>query len=464
MKQVNLDRSVHFMKDWLRFLYERGDTPGFVIAVSHKGKVIFNEGYGYADLEHKTKMTPVHVFRIASHSKTFTATAIMQLQEQGKLRIDDYVVDYVPWLKQHKDRRFRKITIRQVLSHGAGIMRDGTDESYWGLHRPFPNAAVFKNEMLAAGLVLDNNVKLKYSNYGYTLLGCVIESVTGQSYNDYVLGHIVGPLGLEDTGPELTEDIRGRLVTGYTRPDFSGKKRLPIGHSHTHAMSPATGFYSTAADICKYFSAHVLGSGLLLSDESKKEMQRAHWQAENVYDKEEYGLGFELEHTKKRHTFGHGGGFPGHITHTMCDPKDELVVTVLTNGMDSRVTFLAKSVLNLIDFFQKKWQPPKKGFEKLDGRYMDLWSINDIVASGTKLYCGFSSWWVFDDPDEFEHVSGTDFKVTKTSSFGIEGEMVKFQLDKDGNVREMSYANSHTYPERDYLARTAHLKKIDSPE
>lgn len=86
MKKRALDKSLDFMKDWLRFLHEQGEVPGFVVAVSYKGKLLFNEAYGYANLESKEKMTPQHAFRVASHSKTFTATAIMQLHWPAVLR------------------------------------------------------------------------------------------------------------------------------------------------------------------------------------------------------------------------------------------------------------------------------------------------------------------------------------------------------------------------------------------
>lgn len=82
-----------------------------MVAIVHRGIIIFNEAYGYANLENKEKLTINHIFRIASHSKTFTATAVMQLQEKGQLRIDDYVVDYLEWLKEHSDKRWQKLRL-----------------------------------------------------------------------------------------------------------------------------------------------------------------------------------------------------------------------------------------------------------------------------------------------------------------------------------------------------------------
>ncbi len=462
MNRRALDRALDYMGGWLPFLYEREDIPGFAIAVSYKGKVLFNEAYGYANLENKTKLTPQHIFRIASHSKTFTATAIMQLQEQGKLKIDDPIADYIPWLKQHKDKRFQKVTIRQVMSHGAGIIRDGATYDFWQLKQPFPNSEQLKKEILETDLVINNNLKLKYSNYGYSLLGFLIEEVSGKSYNQYVTDNIIKPLGLKNTGPEYTKAIKNRIATGYTRNDFKNKSRLPIANIDTHAMSAATGFYSTGEDICKYFSARLPGSGKLLSDKSKRQMQRIQWRAENIGSKkEEYGLGLEIEHTKKRRLFGHGGGFPGFITKSFYDPKDGLVVTVLTNASATYAPYMAKSIVNLIDFFQNNWQPPENGLDRYEGRFMCSWFITDIIASGSKLLMGFSdSWSVFDNPDELDHVRGDEFKIIKTGSFGSEGEAVKFKLGKNGKADSVKYADVTAIPVKEYVAEMSKQKII----
>ncbi|MGC1176907.1 MAG: serine hydrolase [Candidatus Saccharimonadales bacterium] len=415
-----------------------------------------------ADIEKKEKLTSEHIFRIASHSKTFTATAIMQLQEQGKLKIDDHVVNYVPWLKDHKDSRFSQITIRQLLSHGAGVIRDGLDSNYWQLGRPFPDAAQFKAEMLAADLVIDNNTKLKYSNYGYSLLGCVIEAVSGVTYHDFVVQYIVKPLGLKNTGPEYAANIKDQIVTGYSRPDLPDKRRLAFVQIDTRAMAAATGFYATSEDICTYFTAQIVGSGKLLSDESKNEMQRMQWQAEYVAEKQEYGLGLRIDHIKHRYLIGHGGGFPGQITTTLCDPKDQLVVTVLTNCLDSGARKIAQSIISLMDYFQNHWAMPQDKFDRFEGRFMELFSVVDVIASGKKLFAGSSeSWQLFDHPDELEHVQDNTFKIVKTNSFASEGELVHFKLDSGGKVKSVMWAGELCLPEKDYLTQIAKRTKID---
>ena len=454
MNKQALDHSLEFIDSWLQFRYDKTEVPGYVVAVSYKGKVLLNKAYGYADLEKKTKLTPQHIFRMASHSKTFTATAIMQLQEESKLRIDDYVVNYLTWLKEHKDQRWQKVTIRQLMSHSAGVIRDGLDSDYWQLERPFPDEKELQKEILEADLIIDANTKLKYSNYGYSLLGLLIETVSGLSYNAYVARNIVRPLKLEATGPEYYEAIKSKLVTGYSRGDIN-KTRLPIAQVDTNAMSAATGFYSTAEDMCRYFTAQFVGSGQLLDDESKKEMQRVQWHVKpgGKDSHEDYGLGIEIVFAKKHRTIGHGGGFPGHITKTMADPKDKLVVVVLTNCIDGPASWMAKSIYNIIDYYQTNTPDtrPKHDMKHLEGRYMNLWSITNIVVTGDKVVATYPNTWdTLTEPEELEYIDATTLKVTEAGSFDSEDELVHFNL-KNGKVETVNYNGATMWPEEVWL-------------
>jgi D-alanyl-D-alanine carboxypeptidase len=464
MKKQALDHSVKFIKSWLQFRYEHEEVPGFVVAISYKGKLLLNEAYGYADLESKTKLNADNIFRIASHSKTFTATALMQLQEQNKLRLDDYVVDHLSWLKQHKDKRWIKVTLRQLMSHGAGVIRDGVDADYWQLERPFPDENNLQKELLASELIIDGNTKLKYSNYGYSLLGMVIKKVSGIEYNEYVTKNIVAPLRLANTGPEYKVAIKDKLVTGYTRRDID-KTRLPIANVDTRAMASATGFYSTAQDLCTYFAAHAVGSKKLLDDESKKEMQRVHYRAKvpSQDNAEDYGLGLEIEYLKKRKTIGHGGGFPGHITKSLADSKDELVVVALTNCIDGPASSIVKGIYGIIDYFQENSSgtKPKHDMSKFEGRYMNLWGMTDIVVTGDKVIATYvNTWWPLSFPEELEYVNDTTLKVTDADSYSSEDELVHITF-KNGGVETINYNGSTMWPERVWVNKLKKRKSID---
>jgi D-alanyl-D-alanine carboxypeptidase len=458
MDESALKRAADYIGPWLQYLYNHGDTPGFVVAISHKGKVIFNEAYGFADVENKKPMAEDHLFRIASHSKTFTATAVLQLQENGKLKINDPVSLHLTWLKDHKDSRWQKVTISQLLSHGAGVVRDGNDSNYWNVERSFPSEGDFKREMLETRLAIDNNTKLKYSNYGYTLLGLLIAEVSGMGYNDYVTKNIIEPLGLKNTGPEYDPARKHDYATGYTRMD-DYKKRLPIEPIDTHGMSPATGFYSNTEDLCRYFTAHMPGSGQLLDDESKKEMQKAHWQGENTRDRIDYGLGLDIEYVDDRVLLGHGGGFPGNITKSLFDPKDKLVCIVLTNANGSWAGYMDKSIIKVIDFFQAHKDAPR--WQKYAGRYSDLWHDLDFTALDDKLIVtGAGDWEPFKNPEELEHVREDVFRVSKTDSFSSFGEEVEFKMSPAGKVEKVRYTGASMLPEADYKKRMASKKRI----
>lgn len=451
MNKKELDRSLAYIDSWLTFRYEHAEVPGYVVAVAHKGEVVFNKAYGYADVASQTKLTPQHVFRIASQSKTFTATALMQLQEQGKLKIDEYAVQYLPWLKEHTDTRWQTVTIRQLMSHGAGVIRDGLASDYWQLGRTFPDEAELRKEILEADLVIEPNTKHKYSNFGYSLLGLLVASASGVPYEKYVAAHIIQPLRLKHTGVDYSPEIEDRLATGYTRRDVNNT-RLPILRAlDTHAMSSATGFYTNAEDLCAYYSAQLVGTKNLLSDESKKEMQRTQWHAfipaPNVHV--DYGLGLDIDFIGKHRVFGHGGGFPGHISKSFVDPENDLVIVVMTNCIDGPAGKMARGIYQVIDYFQQHTPSvtPKHDLTKFEGRYVCLWAVSDIVATGDRIVATSpDTWEPLTHPEILEFVDENTLKVIETNSFNSEGELVRFKF-KNGKVESIRYTGTTMWPE-----------------
>lgn len=432
MERRALLRALRYVDSWLAWRQAHTDVPGIAVAVSHRGQVLLDAAYGVADAATAEALTPSHRFRVASHSKTFTATAVLQLAERGALRLDDPAAHHLPWLAAHRDARYHRVTIRQLLAHGAGVVRDGADADFWQLARPYPDADGFRAEVLAAGLVTDPDVALKYSNYGYTLLGLVVEAAGGRPYEDHVVDHIVAPLRLEATGPEPRPDLPGPWATGHGRRGPDGTRRT-IAPLDTRAMAAATGFYATASDLCRSFSAHFVGSGRLLADESKREMQRTHWHVHRPgagpHPHQDYGLGLVIETVGARRTFGHSGGFPGHITRTLADPADEVVVSVLTNCIDGPASDIATGVLATLDRITSAPAPPAR-LRRLEGRYVNLWSATDVVAAGDRLLLASpDTWSPLAEPDEVAGPDARSLRVVETSSFGSAGEPVTFTME-----------------------------------
>jgi D-alanyl-D-alanine carboxypeptidase len=155
-----MSAALDYVPKWLEFQVERYRQPGCAIAMAHNDKLIAEFGIGVADMRTDKPMTPRHRFRIASHSKTFTASGVMLLREQGKLGLDDPIGRYVGGL--HKD--LAKARIGELLSHGAGVVRDGADAGQFLDRRPYLSRAELLDE-LAKKQPLDPGVQLKYSNH-----------------------------------------------------------------------------------------------------------------------------------------------------------------------------------------------------------------------------------------------------------------------------------------------------------
>lgn len=454
MNKEVLARAVSYIDSWLSFRSAKSDVPGFVVAIAHEGQLVLNRGYGYANLERREPMTENHVFRIASHSKTFTATAVMQLSEKGLLEIDKPVASYLPWLIEHADERMHHITARQLMSHTAGVIRDGLECGFWDLEYPFLDAAEFKQRFVSQSLVLPAGQQMKYSNIGFTLLGILIETVSGVSYNQYVSENIVDALDLHDTGPEISDHVLPRLVQGYGRRELD-KSRLAFKEPiDTRALSAATGFYSTSADVCKYFTAHFVGSNKLLSDVSKNQMQGTQCRVKNTKDNEDYGLGFAVDYAARRTLFGHGGSFPGHRTKTMCDAAAKLVVTVMANCIDAESRTMCKGIYSIIDHFDSanaKTTPEKAAsLTRFQGRFVSVWADVDIVEAGTHLIgIDPNSWYPF-NPDQdiqrLEVVDNSTLRIASAHGYSSEGEEVKFSFDENDNITSIMYAGSKMKP------------------
>ena len=170
-----------YIASWLEFQMRLSRVPGCIAVVMHHDQTAFERAYGFADLGAGEPLTPRHRFRIASHSKSFTAAGIMKLREAGKLRLDDAVGEYVKGLHP----QIGETTIGQLLSHSAGLIRDGADAGFFEDRRPFPTV-----DQLMADLqdppVIEPNTRHKYSNHGFAVLGVAIEAITGEAYRTWI--------------------------------------------------------------------------------------------------------------------------------------------------------------------------------------------------------------------------------------------------------------------------------------
>ncbi|GAA4719578.1 serine hydrolase domain-containing protein [Isoptericola chiayiensis] len=454
---------LNYLHDWVATQAGLARVPGVQYAVLVDDDVVADGAWGVTDITSGTPLRGDHVFRVASHSKTFTATAIARLVDAGHLRWDDPLGDHVLELDGSDAGQ---VTVREALGHTGGLLRDGRDADFWQLATPFPDRAVLLDSVLHGGDVYGRGEHFKYSNLAYGLLGLVIEAVTGRPYDEHLRADLLEPLGLADTLPELDDDVARRAVVGHSARALAtpglattfADGRLPVAGVTTGALAAATGFCSTARDLVRWVAAHFDGAGLV-RPETLRLLQRD----ESVIDRPHaprrtYGLGFESRTVAGRRLLGHSGGFPGQITRTWFDPSARIAVSVLTNAVDGPADQIAQGLFALVttalegsgtsvhDGGADTGAPVAEGaapasdpvttaghpLDRWTGRFANLWGMTDLVRLGDAL-------WLVDprraDPLEGAERLSVDGEVLRPEAhagFGPVGESIHVLRDGAG--------------------------------
>jgi len=306
------------------------DTPGGVVLVAHKDQILYQAAIGISQTG-GDPLTPDSIFRIASVTKQFTAVAILKLEEQGKLNLDDDINKHIPEF----DTRGDLITIKMLLNHTSGV-------------RNFTNLPGFNPELEATDVtpseLMDffNNIELgfkpgtqhSYSNSGYALLGIIIERITDQTYAQYMEQEILSKAGMQ------------RAFAGGDHNDTTG---FASGHHNARSDYKPTDYISltwpfsagcietTAADL--HIWTRALFAGKIISLES---LQKAHTLTTLPSGREiNYGFGWDLYQVQNHPSIEHGGGIAGFSSYALYIPSKEIFVTILCNTQPGSLQELA---------------------------------------------------------------------------------------------------------------------------
>lgn len=437
-----LPQALRYVEHWLAYQMRTTELPGCVIAIANGSELVFEHAFGVAELSTGEPLSPRHRFRVASHSKSFTASALMLLREHGRLRLDDPLGQYVPDLP----KPLAAASIGQAMSHATGLVRDGSDCAHWDDLAPFPDRRRLREEM-ERPLVLSPGERMKYSNLGYGLLGLVIEAVTNEPFEVWISREVVTPAGLTETTPDFVAKTCEPFATGY-----SGK--LPIGRratasrNLTNALMPAAGFVSTARDLVRFYSQlDPVAAKSILSPASRRDMTRRHWKSLNSSSEYYYGLGLVVGSVEGHDYFGHTGGFYGFQSRTSVVPSLGMTVSVLINAVDGPAEGWVDGVVHILDHFAKAGSPTAAVVD-WNGRWWNAWGVVDLVPLGDLvLLAAPDSMTPFSDAPEIT-VSSCNLGWIKTASgFGSLGEQVVRTVDLGGKVTSITIAGEEHVPE-----------------
>jgi len=316
------------------------------ILIARDGKPIVSKSYGMANVELDVPNTPKTVFRLASITKQFTATAIMMLQERRKLNINDNACKYLA----DCPAAWQSITIRHLLTMTHGIA--GVSGLELGALRGLP--VPWDQWLEATGkkpLDFTPGEKFKYSNSGYTLLGFIIERVSGKSYGEFLQENIFTPLEMKQTGYEDPLKIIKNRATGYRY--LPGEPIANVPYAEMIRLYAAGGIYSTTEDLLLWDKA--LYTEKLLSKKSIDEMFTPF---KDMYPGKSYAHGWWTSQKFGRTEIAHGGNLAGFITYIARFPSDRLTVIVLSNngrGSSGKISNVLSSIV-----FGAKYEIPKE--------------------------------------------------------------------------------------------------------
>ena len=456
-----LTAALDYLPRWTAFQMLATEQPGCSVAVAHHGKVVLEFALGHADVHRGTALTPRHRFRVASHSKTFTAAAVMRLRELGRLGLDDRIGQHVAGL--HKV--IAETRIEQLLSHSAGLVRDGADSGQWTDRRPFLDEAALRAD-LDGGTAIEPGTRFKYSNHGFGLLGLAIEAITGEPYGEWIGREIVAASGLRETGADAPFALTSPGVPfarGHSSKLPLGRRLVIPADNPTHALAAATGFVSTASDLAHFYASLAPATKKsVLSPESRREMTRRRWRDPHASIERWYGLGTISGTLADWEWFGHTGGFQGTITRTVTVPTHALTVSVLTNASDGPSNIWLDGTLHVLRAFSRHGAPSRRT-AAWSGRWWSLWGATDLLPMRDKVLIANPMLAnPVQDASEIAVSAGRHNRsasgcVALAGGFANHGEPVRMTFDARGKAKELWLSGSKLLPqariERELVAR-----------
>ena len=352
-------KSIPEFEEYMNKVVESGTPPGMSLAVIKNDSIIYSKGFGWADEPKKIRATSKTVYHWWSCTKIATAIAILQLQEKGKLTLNDHVIRYLPFFKvKYPFETSKQVTIMNLLNHSSGLPDPSVLTFIRWIHHdgePSINQTDFIKKVLPdySKLMFEPGDHAEYSNIGYMVLGAIIEKVTGISYEDYIRQNILKPLGMfhtdflymketeqcEAAGARPTSSLLTTLLSFIAGSYIRDVNRGHIWMERVYTdQTPSTGLIGSVEDAAKLVAAYLKGGKLnnqrILTKESIKTMTyegQIKARNEDSLNYHRQGLCWQIYGNTGRWVLTHDGGGPGFSTKIQLYPAENLGFVLFTN-------------------------------------------------------------------------------------------------------------------------------------
>jgi len=356
-------------------LIENG-LPGMALGIVKDQELIWFGGFGRSDLNENVAPAQDSLARVASVTKTFTTTAILQLRDLGKLHLDDPVTHHIPEFAKVKVRAgtLADVTLRRLLTHHSGLVTEAPLPGWDALD--FPSREAILDALPNTEIVIDQDSAWKYSNLAFGLLGEVIQRVSRECYEDYVQKQILAPLGMNSTVFDLNEELKPQFLQGYN-PSLFSDEPVQAPYAHLNGLSAAGQLHSSVSDLAKWISFQFCDEGgerrdgQVLSGRSLREMHRPQYMAPDWSSGQ--CLGWRATRIGDHVYHNHGGGIHGFATQVWFNLPRKIGLVQLINMWPPRKgQELVQDVLEILLGEEEKMSRSARSSVRMPLPYQDL--------------------------------------------------------------------------------------------
>ncbi|WP_055667319.1 serine hydrolase domain-containing protein [Desnuesiella massiliensis] len=325
--------------------------PGLAVGVVYDNEVIYTKGFGVKNIETKEPVNEYSLFHMASVSKTFVATGIMQLVEQGKIKLDSYLIEYLPYFEL-KDDRYKKITIRQMLNHISGM----PDEEGYEWNKPqYDEEALerYVRNLKDKGLMWEPGEKFAYSNIAFEILGDAIAKASGMSFEDYMKEHILNVLQMKESN-FLKPLVSKELLTAPHVLDFEKGYRVKVSEvfPYNRAHGPSSTLCSNVVELCNYAIAYInegrFQETKILEPQSYSELWREQAATGWAGYTSEVGLAWFLGEYKGVKARSHSGCDTGFLSNLVILPEIKAAVALMMNCDYGPINYIGSNIMDIV--------------------------------------------------------------------------------------------------------------------